>query len=478
MACCISVWLAAGTSAALAQSANDEDLRLRGIVVEDDGLSGAQRRSDLRAADRLTDTDAQTDVGEIVVDDESLTTGAVQPVQTSETLNPRQTTIDNQANLIDDQNPFDPVGLRIGNFILRPSVTEQIAYEIDNDGSTHTERTYSRTVFNAELESDWSRHQLTINGEQVIDKTLSGDGAEDPSTSVDADLRLDLSSNTTSNLTFDYEFGRENQTDANALSNAFVQSDVHQFDASASLDHVVGSWRGIATLSGGRSTFGNAQLSDGTTVTQSDRDENDYTVTLRAGVDIGAAHLPFVEGDFGQIIYDDTLDSSGFARSSKTYGLRLGTAFDFGEKVNGEISAGYAQRDIDDSRLAPIKGFTVDGSATWSPRRGTDVVMNLTTTLEDSTTANESGSVYYAASAEITHQLRENVTTNMSALVGWRDYTAILNSQLVYGAGAGFTWWLNRHFGLEGGVSYEKTATDGGDDSDNLFVGLGVTLRP
>ncbi|MCR9136349.1 MAG: outer membrane beta-barrel protein [Alphaproteobacteria bacterium] len=486
-ACCVLALMAADPSPVFAQSTGNTE-ELRGIGASDDGLNGAERRRNERSAENGSDNATGDPLAEpsagATQTDASEITGTIQPVQAQEpvqipgTINPRQTTVDNQSNLIDDPEPYDQIGIRIGTFVLRSSVTEQIAHEIDRDGSERTERTYSRTTLNGELQSDWSRHQLTITGEQVIDETLSGNGAEDPSTSVDADLRLDLSSDTTANVTFDYSFGRESQTDANAISNAFSQSDVHEFNTSASLEHLIGSWRGTATLSGGRSTYGDAELGDGSIIRQSDRDEYDYTVTLRAGVDIGANHLPFVEGDFGQILYDQTIDDFGFARSSKTYGLRVGTQFDFGDKLNGEIAVGYAQRDIDDSRLAPIKGVTVDGFSTWSPRRGLEIVSGLTTTLEDSTTENVSGSVYYAGTTEISYQLRENLTTTIDGVLGWRNYSGELGNQTVIGIGAGFIWWLNRRFGIDGDISYEKTLTEGDTDSDDLFVGLGVTLRP
>ena len=478
----LSLFLMTAGHASIAFAQSNDDLQLQTFGPEAVSTTGTTDQSGNGSTDRansnLNDATGQTaNTGQ----DNTLTTGAVeatQPVQSFGSINPRQSTIDDQANLVVDDEPFDQVPLRLGTFLLRSSVTEQIALEHERDGSAVTERTYSRTTIEGELQSDWSRHELTITGEQVIDKTISGDGAEDPSTSVGAELRLDLSSDTTANLTFDYEFGRENQSDANAINNATTQSDVHQFDASASLDHVVGSWRGRATISGGRSTFGDATLGNGTIITQSDRDEYDYTVTLRAGVDIGAAHLPFVEGDFGQIIYDDTLDTSGFARSSKTYGLRVGTSFDFGEKRNGEISIGYARRDIDDPRLTPLQAFTINGNATWSPRRGTQVTTNLLTTLEDSTTPGLSGSVFYQATSEITYQLRENVETSLDATLGWRRFSDGSGNQLIYGAGAGFIWWWNRYFGLDGDISYEKTTTQGSTDDDDFFVGLGVTLRP
>ncbi|MCY6379251.1 outer membrane beta-barrel protein [Hoeflea prorocentri] len=481
LALCTSL---SGVQTASGQAIADEDFLLRGLTDEG-GLSDNERRRLLRDIDEAEGTALRTDRiddpgtnATFEADpDEPQTLNPAQPVQTRGTINPSTQPVVQGTARRDEDNPFEPVGIRVGTFIMRPSITQQIAHESDSDGSSNTSRTYSRTVLETEFESDWSRHQLVIGAEQVIDRTISGDGSEDPSTSVAADLRLDLSSTTTANLGLDYQFGREDPTDANAVTNAVAQAEVHDFAAAGSLSHLFGSWRGTATINGGRTTFGSAELSDGTFVSLADRNQSNYTLTLRAGLETGSAYRPFFEADGGQIIYDDTLDASGFDRSSTTYGLRAGVAADFGEKLTGEIAVGYAQRDINDSRLEPIQAFTVDGFATWSPRRGTDVLMGLATTLEDSTTANEPGSVFYAATMEITRQLHANLSANVSGFVGWRDYVGATPNETIFGAGAGFTWWWNRYFALNGDITYEKTTSDGGTDQDDLFVGLGVKIQ-
>ena len=462
-------------NAATAQSIASEDLLLRGIT-DNAGLSDAQRRRLLRAADRIVDDRSQSGDGS-ADPEEQLVVEPGDPVQSADSLNPRTRPVAEQPNRRADPDPFEPVGIRVGTFILRPTITQQIAHETDNDGTTRTSRTYSRTVLEAEIESDWSRHQLNIGAEQVIDKTISGTGSEDPSTSVNADLRLDLSSTTTADLGLDYEFGRESQTDPNAIAGAEAQAEVHTFAAAASLSRQFSAWRGTATIAGGRSRYGDAELSDGTLVSLSDRDADNYTVTLRAALETGSAYQPFVQASAGEIIYDNRVDMSGFERSSKTYALRAGVTADFGEKLTGEFAVGYALRDIDDPRLAAIEAITVNGFATWSPQRGTNVLMAASTSLEDSTTADESGSIYYAATAEVTHQVRSNVVARLSGLVGWRDYVGATPDQTIVGAGAGFTWWLNRHVALDGGVTYERTIPDGGMDSDDLFVGLGLKVQ-
>ena len=59
-------------------------------------------------------------------------------------------------------------------------------------GSSSFSRTYSETTLEGTLESDWSRHKLTVTGEGSYQANISGEGQEEPTASVDAVLDLDL----------------------------------------------------------------------------------------------------------------------------------------------------------------------------------------------------------------------------------------------------------------------------------------------
>ncbi len=471
---------------ASAQLSDDTDQLLRGLI-EDDGRTGAERRRAERVAvDEEEQANEQQeaedgDAGDTSAELDDTTTGAVEAVQRTGPVqwfgreNPTQPTVDTVVRK-PDPDPYAAVGMRIGTFILRPTLTQQLGHESVLDGEAKTARSLSRTTLAAELESDWSRHQLKISGQQVIDITLSGDGPEDPSTSVDAELRLDISSTTTANLFFGYDFRREDQTDANSVENAVAQSDVHSFEGRAGIEHSFGSWRGRAAFTAMRSTYGDVELDDGEELSQSERDNNSYRMVLRAGADNGAVLRPFAEVEGTLIDYDETEDANGYQRSSKGFALRAGAVFDRGEKWNGELSAGYIQRNYDDPRLEPIGAFAIGGFANWSPERDTVVRLGLNTSIEDSTTADVSGSVYYSASADITRKVRENFITRMNGQLGWRRYYGDLPDETVIVAGAGFTWWLNRNVGIDGEVSYEKTMSED-TDNDDIYVGLGMKFQ-
>src|SRR5690606_3971693 len=112
-----------------------------------------------------------------------------------------------------------------------------------------------------------------------------------------------------------------------------------------------------------------------------------YTVALRAGYQISPALMPFVEAEVGRNLYVQEIDSAGYARSSDRYAVRGGLELDMGEKLSGEIAAGWISEDFDDERLDPLSTPTVEADLRWSPQRGTDVTLSGATVLEGTTSA-------------------------------------------------------------------------------------------
>jgi hypothetical protein len=227
-----------------------------------------------------------------------------------------------------------------------------------------------------------------------------------------------------------------------------------------------------------RNVYGDAELADGTILSQDDRDSTLATVSLRAGYEISPALRPFVELEAGRRLYDERLDDSGYARSADRYAARAGVELDLSEKLRGEFSAGWLSERPDDSRLDAISGLTLEGNMAWSPVRGTIVELSGSTAVEGTTTAGDTGSLLYSASLALRRELRSNLTG--VALVGadWRDYAGSGDSDLVLRGEAGLTWWMNRYAGLTGRVRHEiQQSTLPDRDYEETSIYLGLTLQ-
>lgn len=431
-------------------------------------LAGTANGQDAAA---LTTGSISTDAGEPLLNDPAIDEDMAR-------TNLRENTVDGLRSQLDLERNDAP-GIRLGSFILKPTLGQGFNFESTKTGSSKESRSYLETGLKGTLTSDWSRHQLSVTGEGTWQRNISGSGETEPTADIEAALRLDIGNDTTATLKAGYHFERENATDPNAVSGASSQSGIDQYTLGAGIAHDFGILRGSAKVDYDRYVYGDADLSDGSTLSMEDRNRNAGAATVRVGYELSPALIPFIEASAGKSIYDLREDTFGFERSYDSYGGRAGVEVDLGEKLNGEIALGYETYRFDDDRLENLSGFTIDGLLNWSPQRGTNVTYGISTSIEPSTTAGDSGALAYTLSSKATHELRSNLVARLSNSLTFRNYPSgsVSEDQRVWLAGAGLTWDLNRYLALTGDVGYERTTQDTGPSTNIARVGVGLTLR-
>lgn len=478
----VAVHLSLGLAgSALAQSATDDQVRISnhpGVDPSGERVSA----TDPELPDAVEDDTAG--------DNRALTTGGIDPSisdpsdildqQTMQELrrqNMRENTVDGlRLRTTDTRN--DTQGIRMGSFILRPSITETIGSERTTIGGKSSTRTYIRSGAKASLTSDWSLHQLRIDAEGTWDKTLSGVRQDDPEGKIQAELRLDLSDETTATLKAGYSLRREDIGDPNAVANAVTQSDVHEYTANADVTRDLGILRTTAGLDFTRQVYGDAVLVNGNRLSQSERDNNTGRIRGRLGYELSPALIPFLEASYGRSLYDEHRDSLGYVRDANFYAMKAGIETDFGEKLKGELAGGYLLADFDDKALQSISAATIDGNAVWSPYRGTDVALNLRTEIEPTTTPGASGSTAYTGTMVLSQVILQNLTGQIAGGLTLRDYsTEGTPVQSVLTLGTGLTWGISRSLDFNADVAWEKTRQDGVASLEILRAGIGLTLK-
>ncbi|MBB4186034.1 outer membrane beta-barrel protein [Sinorhizobium terangae] len=393
-------------------------------------------------------------------------------------LNRREETIDGLRTRIDPYEGQAP-GIRIGTFVLKPALSETFNHERQKTGSQSESRSFIETGLKGSLTSDWSRHQLSVTGEGVLQNNTSGEGEEEPRADVDAELRLDLSDQTTARLTTGYSFEREDANDPNAIANAETQSGVNIYRLGAAVERDYGLIRGSLGVDFERRTYGDVELDNGTSLSVEDRNRNIGILDARIGYELSPALIPFLEASVGKSNYDLREDTLGFERSYQSYAGRAGLEVDLGEKLNGELALGYGTYRFDDDRLGDLRGLSADGRVNWSPQRGTDVLLGLATYLDPSTTPGDAGSINYELTSIVTRQLRSTLVARLSNSLTLRNFPsdATSSDEATWRTGAGLTWDVTRYLALTGDVSYERTNRDRGESTDTARIGVGLTLR-
>ena len=385
--------------------------------------------------------------------------------------------------LLGTDDPFAPLGIRNGSFLLFPTLTQTFGYTDNADFEADGEPSaFSLTSARLRLTSDWAIHQLTaeIGGSY---QTFFNDTSDDlPTFDANAELRLDHTRDFTTTWGVSFEQTTESSSSDNLDTSgaAFVvgRTGVIQASAFAQAEKRFGRWtsrlRGTAT----RAQFEDAELSDGTTLSQDDRSNTLLSATLRLGYETSPALQPFVEGSAGTRFYDEASDSNGEKRDSLALSLRGGFAFDQGEKFNGEIAIGYGVETFEDPSLERLSGLTIDGAINWSPLRFTTVSATARTDFVPSTEAGESGTIIYTGTLGVTRDIRPNWSLSARLLGSFEDTEGPGEEEQTLQATLGSEWRLNRNTAIIGEVGYETVDSTEIDSSYDAFTArLGLRLQ-
>ncbi|MEI9409048.1 outer membrane beta-barrel protein [Mesorhizobium salmacidum] len=378
-----------------------------------------------------------------------------------------------------EDDPFAATGVRWGSFVIRPTIEQGLTATTNGDSSSAgTSALLSETALRFTAASDWRENSATIDGYGIFRETVSGYRVHDAQGRIEGQLNVDLDKEMRAIAKLGYEAVPESASSPDAIAGVSTQPLRQSIDGSIGVEKTVGKMQYTLTGAISHDFYGDAKLSDGTSLSQKDQDNTLYTATLRTGYEISPALTPFTEIEVGRRAYDQRIDNEGFERSSTRLGARAGLQLDMGEKLSGEFSAGWLREAVDDKSLEAISGATVNADVKWSPQRGTMIGLTGKTTVETTTTSGESGDILYSGRLTGERVIRSNLTANAALGLDWRDYVGIDGHDRILSAEAGLTWWLNRYAGLTTRVRTEKlTSNLPGRDYTANSIYLGVKVQ-
>lgn len=380
---------------------------------------------------------------------------------------------------VEDPNPFSPLGLRLGTFIVTPTLDTGITWTSNaNYSPTPRSAFLSESTLRFTAASDWARHSALINAYGTYRKTISGEEIEEPSGGIDAALNLDLSEGLRAIASLGYQLRPEPPDSPVELPPTDSRPLRHTLEGRAGLEKDIGKLRFSLFGDVERQSYDDIDLTTGVTQSQEERNSTLVAATIRTGYAISPALTPFAELQYGRRIYDLEQDTAGYRRSSDRLAARAGVEVDLGEKLQGEFAAGWINEDFDDARLAAISGLSAAADLTWSPYRGTTVNLNAETTVEGTTTAGESGSLLHSGTLTLARQLRADLSGDLALGAAYRDYSGTSDYDLTLSGQSALTWWMNRHAGIVGRYRYETLTSSLPDrDTETHSVYLGLRLQ-
>lgn len=383
---------------------------------------------------------------------------------------------------VPDLHPFDPIGLRVGNLVIKPYVESDVGYDSNPFGQvTHPQGSwFLRGVAGASVQSDWSRDEFDATLTSGYDRYLQTPGNSSPDNALTANGRLDVSRHLTVDAQGRFVQGSQQANTPGLLAGVNLQARPLTYAYGATL----GATETFNRLSLGlhgtldRDTYDNATPAGGGLINLANGNYTDTGLQLRAGYDFLPGVAPFVEVDGDRRQRDIALDTAGFARNSTGYSVKAGSTFALSQLLTGSVSAGLTHRTYKDARLGTVTAPTMDASLVWSATPLTTVTLHANTDVAESTVTPATAALTRTATLQVAHQVLPNITLTANAGLTTTNYVGagLTTNQLSAGLAADYN--LTRTLKFHGSFTRQRLTSNqpGYQYNDNIFL-LGVRLQ-
>lgn len=376
--------------------------------------------------------------------------------------------------------PYDPIGIRLGSFLLFPELTTGVLHT-DNVLITTRDPISDHALFltpRLKAYSNWSRHYLEANLGADQSYYSEFDIQDDNSYNIDLLGRLDVTRRTQIESTFEHERTLEDIDSVSAVQGAADRTPIITLGGSTQLQHRFN--RLTASLRGGITEFDyeDVPLIGGGIANNDDRDYTERKLTGRLSYAFNPEMTVFVEGSGNTHEYAQRIDDNGIVRGSDGGEVLAGVAVDLGSKLRGELAAGYARQTPDEPTFDDIAGFIFNGVLTWEPTALTTVRFEAGSNIQETTLVDSPGSLVRNAELSIQHALRQNLIAGISFGYVEEDFEGIDQVDTDYILGLNGEYLFNRSVALV--ASYEhinSTSNVPDDDTVENIVRVGMRLR-
>jgi hypothetical protein len=374
-------------------------------------------------------------------------------------------------------DPYAPLGMRAGSFVLLPSVDLAGNYSTNPLHSATTPSSAMSFVAMPELQavSDWDRHSLTAD--IVGSYTEYGENLTPslnvPYFSSTVDGRVDVTHDTQIVVENRYLLNTDNPGSPN------LQAQLSRLPINTDLGGTLGIAHEFNRLSFALlGTFDTAQydnslLTNGQQVSNATRNFDQTAGILRLSYDIDPGLKPFVQVQEDQRVHE--LDSQ---RNSTGTSVQVGGDIDLFGSLTGEMAGGWLVRSYDDPTMQNISGFIANGSLIWQATPLTTAKLGAASEVYETTVAGASGQFTHDLNLEVDHAFVPWIVGILQTGYGTDNYVGSPLRDTRYFVSAGLTYKLTREVQLRTQVRQDwQFATQPGFAFTATSVLVGMHLQ-
>lgn len=378
------------------------------------------------------------------------------------------------------QPEFTPAGMRVGGFVLHPSLSLATVYDDNIDATSGPAEADLVAMVEPSLsaDSDWSRHHLRLDMSgsyhryfDQADRSMVADGHVGAACRVDASRALTIT--TTLGHTWTHEERGSFDDDGRATApTAFLHT-----AGSAGLRYQPGRLGLDGLFQVERYGFENGSTADGATIDNGDRDRTVATAQLAAVWELHPGSTAFVRGAVDVSRHDRAVDDFGDRRDSQSWRGEGGLRLDLAPVMTLDLHAGTFRRAFDG--FSDLPGIIGGGTLTWLPTALTTVTLRAERREAATSVAGASGLLVSNAGLSVDHELRRNIILGAMFELSYGEFVGIDRTDLQLSAGADITYNLDRHIFVNGsyGFRQRRSSASGYDyERNRILVRMGYRL--
>lgn len=376
-------------------------------------------------------------------------------------------------------DPYVPVGIRVGSFILYPET------EIAGNGYSNVFRSSSDPKSDVALDvrpalravSTWGVHGLELGARGAASFHNDFPSEDDRAWAVDARGRLDVTRRTKIETVLSREVAQEARGTVNARSGPGDRSDITTDRAEIAASHRFN--RLTVQLRGGiieRDYTGTTGVG-GAIISNDDRDVTQREAAVRASWEFKPTLSAFAEVGGDDRSYRAATLSDNLKRDSSGERYRAGISFgNTSQVIRGEVSIGTARQHFE-SGLPDVSGVVVDANVGWRITGLTSLLLTARSDVGESTLAGSGGALVRSGGAELRHAFRRNLVGSAGLRLTRADYAGVDLVERDVTAYLGVEHYLSREvtlFGRYQHIDFESTNIAGNYNADEVRIGVRV----
>lgn len=388
-----------------------------------------------------------------------------------EDIAPSDPALNRRPRRLFELEPYDPVGIKIGSFVLFPEVEISGAWYSNLFASPVPESDRAIQILpSGRLVSNWSAHALELRAAGDYSFYDEYPSENDKGYLLEARGRLDFTRRTNLQALASRQRSNESRSAIDA-STVGPPSIVTQERASSTLSHRFNrlTLQLTGTLTDTRYDMAGATAPD-------DRDSAERALGMRASWEFKPTLFAFAAIEGNERSFEHAATSDNLSRDSNGRRYLGGISFgDTGEVLRGEISAGYGLQDFDVPGVADIDGVLVEANLAWRINALTSLMFTAGTDLSETTTVGSGGVIEHRAGIEARHAFRQSLIGSAGIEGMKRSYAGIDVDETQLALRMGLEYFLSREaivFTRYEHIAFRSDFAGGDYDADEFRLGL------